>query len=280
MAGTQALIDPHTMEQAIAIAHAAGEVLLEGWGKRPTTQQKTAATDLVTEYDKRAEVLISQRLQQAFPDHAIVGEEGCRIGDPEARFIWYVDPLDGTMNFSHAMPMFSVSLGLVVNGAPMVGVVHAPALGWTFAGIVGGKATRNGQPITVSKVAALPQALYATGFPYVAGQPDANLPEFSAFLRTTHGVRRLGSAALDLAFVAAGWLDGYWERHIQPWDLAGGAALVVAAGGKVSDVEGGPCDVRTGRILATNGLVHEQSLNLLRTVAAAQQRSEAIPLKA
>lgn len=271
MAGTLALIDPHTLSQAVAIARDAGKVLLEGWGKRPVTQQKTAATDLVTEYDKRAETLIAQRLQQAFPDHAIVGEEGCRMGPQDARFVWYVDPLDGTMNFSHGMPMFSVSLGLLVNGQPMVGVVHAPVMGWTFSGLVGGKAMLNDQPMAVSKVAGLPQALYATGFPYVAGQPDANMPEFSAFVRSSHGVRRLGSAALDLAFVAAGWLEGYWERHIQAWDLAGGAALVLAAGGKVSDIEGGPFDARTGRVLATNGLVHEQSLNLLRTVAAAQQ---------
>lgn len=269
MAGTLALLDPNVLPRAVATARAAGDLLIEGWGQRPATKTKAAATDLVTEYDKRAESLILSRLQQDFPTHAVVGEEGGREGPSDSNFIWYVDPLDGTMNFSHGVPMFAVSLGLVVNGEPTVGVIHAPALGWTFAGIVGGKATRNDEPLQVSRVAALPEGLFATGFPYVAGNPDANLPEFTTFLHNSHGVRRLGSAALDLAFVAAGWFDGYWERHIQPWDLAGGAALVLAAGGQVSDIDGGPFDARTGRILATNGLIHEQSLNLLRTVRSA-----------
>ncbi len=263
-------LDAGVLTLAVATARAAGDLLMEGWGKRPSTKTKTAATDLVTEYDGRAEALVLARLQKDFPDHAVVGEEGSRCGPADSRCVWYVDPLDGTMNFSHGVPMFAVSLGLVVDGEPLVGVVHAPALNWTFAGMVGGAATRNETPLQVSRTAALPEGLFATGFPYVEGQPNANLPEFTTFLHNTHGVRRLGSAALDLAFVAAGWFDGYWERHIQAWDLAGGAALVRAAGGQVSDIDGGTFDARTGRILATNGLIHEQSLNLLRTVAAAQ----------
>ncbi|MDX2023728.1 MAG: inositol monophosphatase family protein [Deltaproteobacteria bacterium] len=271
MAFTTPLLNPNVLPLTVATAHAAGEVLLQGWGQRPATQTKSAPTDLVTEYDKRAEEVVMKRLAADFPEHAIVGEEGSRIGPSHAKCVWYVDPLDGTMNFAHGLPFFAVSIGLVVNDAPVVGVVHAPALGWTFAGMVGGGATRNGMPIAVSHTAALPHGLFATGFPYVAGQPNANMPEFAAFIHTTHGVRRVGSAALDLAFVAAGWIEGYWEAHIQSWDIAAGAALVVAAGGRVSDVDGGTFDARTGRVLATNGLVHEQALNLLKTVATAKQ---------
>jgi len=270
MAGTVALLNPNVVELAVATAQAAGDVLLMGWGKRPATQIKTAAIDLVTEYDKRAETVVVEHLSREFPTHAIVGEEGSRVGPPDSKCVWYVDPLDGTMNFAHGMPFFAVSLGLVVNGDPVVGVVHAPALGWTFAAMVGHGATRNGAPMQVSHTAALPEGLFATGFPYVAGEPNANLPEFSAFIHNTHGVRRVGSAALDLAFVAAGWLEGYWERNLQPWDLAGGAALVLAAGGQVSNINGGVFDARTGRILATNGVLHEQALNLLATVATAK----------
>jgi myo-inositol-1(or 4)-monophosphatase len=270
MAGTVALLNPNVVGLAVATAQAAGEVLLSGWGKRPATQIKTAAIDLVTEYDKRAEAVVIEQLCREFPAHAIVGEEGSRVGPADSKCVWYVDPLDGTMNFAHGMPFFAVSLGLVVDGEPVVGVVHAPALGWTFAAMVGHGATRNGAPIHVSQVASLPEGLFATGFPYVAGEPNANLAEFSAFIHNSHGVRRVGSAALDLAFVAAGWLEGYWESNLQPWDLAGGAALILAAGGQVSDMDGGAFDARTGRILATNGVVHEQARNLLATVATAK----------
>lgn len=270
MSGTVALLNPNVLGLAVATAQAAGDVLLSGWGQRPATQIKTAAIDLVTEFDKRAEAVVIEHLAQHFPAHGIVGEEGSRVGPADAKCVWYVDPLDGTMNFAHGMPFFAVSLGLVVNGEPVVGVVHAPALGWTFAAMVQTGATRNGAPMHVSRTASLPEGLFATGFPYVAGEPNANLAEFSAFIHNTHGVRRVGSAALDLAFVAAGWLEGYWERNLQPWDLAGGAALVLAAGGQVSDIDGSSFDARTGCILATNGVVHEQALNLLATVATAK----------
>ena len=168
-------LDPEVLATAVAAAQAAGELLLEGWGQRPATKTKSAAIDLVTEYDGRAEALILERLQNSFPEHAVVGEEGSRVGPQDSRFVWYVDPLDGTMNFSHGVPMFAVSLGLVVDGEPLVGVVHAPALSWTFAGMVGGAVTRNGIPLTVSQTAALPEGLFATGFPYVEGSPNANL---------------------------------------------------------------------------------------------------------
>lgn len=264
-------MNPNIVGLAVATAEAAGEVLLSGWGKRPATRVKSAAIDLVTEYDKRAEQVVIEGLMRDFPEHAIVGEEGSRVGSEESKFTWYVDPLDGTMNFAHGVPFFAVSLGLIVNDEPLVGVVHAPALGWTFAALVGHGATRNGVTIEVSRTASLPEGLFATGFPYVPGEPNANFAEFAAFIHNTHGVRRLGSAALDLAFVAAGWLEGYWERNIQPWDLAGGAALVVAAGGRVTDIDGGRFDACTGRVLATNGVLHEQALNLLATVATAKQ---------
>lgn len=269
MSGTTPWLDPHALSSAEAIAQAAGALLLEGWGQRPSARTKAAATDLVTEFDGRAEALILDRLTTTFPTHGVVGEEGGQAGPADTDFVWYVDPLDGTMNFVHGLPFFAVSMGLVVEGEPVLGVVHAPVLGWTFSAVRGGKARLNDDTLRVSNVGALPDGLFGTGFPYVAGQPNANLPEFTAFLHNTHGVRRLGSAALDLAFVAAGWFDGYWERHIKAWDLAAGAALVVAAGGRVTDLDGGTLDVRSGRIVATNGLIHEQTVNLLRAAHAA-----------
>ena len=269
------MTDPTTFEairiQAVSIAEEAAALIREGWQSRPATTIKASHADLVTEFDKRSEILIVDRLRTAFPDHAIVGEEGSSVagsksteGDSEATATWYVDPLDGTMNFAHGFPWFAVSIGLVMQGHPAVGVVAAPALGWTFSGAVGYGAFRNEEPIKVSGTTEVETALFATGFPHVPGRPDYNLTEWAACVRHTHGPRRLGSAALDLAGVAAGWLDVYFERNIGPWDLAGGAALVLAAGGHVSDFDGGVFDARTGRVAATNGHVHDKAVAFLQ----------------
>ena len=262
-----------TREIAVSVAREAGRILLEGWGegtnRRPAIDFKSEDINLVTEYDKRSEALIVERLAAAFPEDRVVAEEGTTHGQERAgQRVWYVDPLDGTTNFAHGMPIFSVSLGLTINRRPVLGVVQAPALGWTFAGTTtGGGSTFNGKPIAPSGVDRLGGALLVTGFPYQRNPVQNNLAEFAALTAAAQGTRRLGSAALDLCFVACGWLDGYWERALHPWDLVGGAAIVLGAGGQATDLDGRPFDGETGRVLATNGAIHEQMMRILQGVA-------------
>jgi len=258
-----------TLRVAQEIAREAGRILLEGWGTRPAVSYKSEDINLVTEYDKRSEALIVERLARAFPEDRIVAEEGTTAGEarPGAR-VWYVDPLDGTTNFAHGLPLFSVSLGLWMDGRAVAGVVDAPVLGWSFAGdVTGGGSTLNGEPIAPSKTERLGGALLVTGFPYERNPVQNNLAEWTAFTEAAQGTRRLGSAALDLCFVAAGWLDGYWERALHPWDLVAGAAIVIGAGGQATELDGTPFDGETGRVLASNGPLHEQMIGILQGVA-------------
>jgi myo-inositol-1(or 4)-monophosphatase len=260
-----------TRRVAVEIARDAGRVLLEGWGTRPDVGFKSEDINLVTEYDRRSEALVVARLAQAFPQDRIVAEEGTNVAGEAAaggERVWYVDPLDGTTNFAHGLPLFSVSLGLAIKGRPVLGVVEAPALGWSFAGsVTRGGSTFNGKPIVPSRIDRLAGALLVSGFPYQRNPVQSNLAEWTAFTAAAQGTRRLGSAALDLCFVACGWLDGYWERALHPWDLVGGAAIVLGAGGQVTDLDGSPFDGETGRILASNGLIHDQMTRILQGVA-------------
>jgi myo-inositol-1(or 4)-monophosphatase len=253
---------------AVAIAKEAGQILLAGWGTRPAIGFKSEDINLVTEYDRRSEALIVERLAAAFPGDRIIAEEGSQVaGSAGSGRVWYIDPLDGTTNFAHGFPLFSVAMGLVEEGRPVLGVIEAPAMNWVFAGSLNGGATWNGRPIAPSQVDRLGSGLLVTGFPYARNPIQTNLPEWNAFTAAAQGTRRLGSAALDLCFVACGWLDGYWERALHPWDLVGGAAIVLAAGGQVSDLDGTPFNGETGRILASNGLIHEQMMRILQGVA-------------
>ena len=257
-------------EVATEIAREAGQTLLAGWGTRPTVGFKGEDINLVTEYDKRSEALIVERLAKAFPEDRIVAEEGTTVAgySDQALRVWYVDPLDGTTNFAHGLPLFSVSIGLCINRRPVLGVVEAPALGWTFAGtITGGGSTFNGKPIYPSRTDRLGAGLLVTGFPYHRNPVQDNLAEWAAMTEAAQGTRRLGSAALDLCFVACGWLDGYWERALHPWDLVAGAAIVLGAGGRATDLDGRPFDGETGRVLASNGHLHDQMMRVLEGVA-------------
>jgi len=267
-----------TLRVAQLVAREAGRILLEGWGTRPSVGFKSEDINLVTEYDKRSEALIVERLARAFPADRIVAEEGTTVTGTaagEARSggrIWYVDPLDGTTNFAHGLPLFSVSLGLWVDGRAVLGVVEAPALGWTFAGTTKaggspGGSTFNGKPISPSTTDRLGSALLVTGFPYERNPVQNNLAEWTAFTAAAQGTRRLGSAALDLCFVACGWLDGYWERALHPWDLVAGAAIVEGAGGRATELDGSPFIGTTGRVLASNGHIHDQMIRILQGVA-------------
>ena len=249
------------------IARAAGQLLLEGWEQRPATETKTSEHDLVTEYDRRAEALIIAELGAAFPGDGLVGEEGARRPAGAGGRTWYVDPLDGTVNFAHGFPMFAVSIGAHQDGQPVAGVVHAPAVGWMFSGATGCPATRDGRPLRPSAAARLDRALLVTGFASARPARAENTPAFLAFNNAAEGIRRIGSAALDLCFVAAGWLDGSWGRSLGPWDMAGGAAVLAAAGGRVSGLEGGAYDPLSGGVVGSNGLIHDEMLALLAFAA-------------
>src|SRR5579871_1404761 len=208
---------------AVAAAREAGQLLAEGQGRRHAAEAKRAPTDLVTEYDRRSEAFLVEKLRAAFPGDAILAEEGgLRAGGGGRR--WLVDPLDGTVNFAHGLPIFCVAVALEADGVVEVGAVEAPALGLSFAARRGAGATVNGRPLAVSDEDSLARALLSTGFPYDRQtSPANNFAQWEAFQRRAQAVRRLGSAALDLALVARGLLDGYWEMKLKPWDVAAGA---------------------------------------------------------
>ena len=245
------------LEFALGIAARASEILKEGAFRAHAAAHKQAATDLVTEFDKRSEALIVGAIASQFPGDSILAEEGGETVRGERR--WLVDPLDGTTNFTHGLPFFCVSIGLEIAGRPEVGVVTVPALDWVFAAARGSGATMNGRPIRVSSTKTLGESLLATGFPYDnATSPENNFERFVRLYKCTQGVRRVGAAALDLCMVAAGWMDGYWERKLKPWDMCAGAVIVEEAGGRLSDYRGGPFSPDRPEIVASNGHIHEQ----------------------
>jgi myo-inositol-1(or 4)-monophosphatase len=241
---------------ALEVAALAGELLLEGWGRVGTIRSKEHATDLVTEWDERAEALILAELARRTPGVAVLTEESGAHGAGRDR--WVVDPLDGTVNFAHGLPLFGVSIGYEQDGEPIAGVIGAPALRWTFAAARGAGATRDETPIHVSEIGRLDRALLCTGFPYDrAVSPRNNFEAWTHMQRVAGAVRRLGAASLDLCFVACGWLDGHWELKLKPWDLSAGAILVREAGGRVTALDGGTFSSDSGEIVATNGRIHD-----------------------
>jgi myo-inositol-1(or 4)-monophosphatase len=245
------------LDAALLIAKEAGQVLLEFLGQLKDIREKSAAGDLVTEADHASEKVILTALRDQFPGHAILSEESGLHDVKGADFVWSVDPLDGTTNYTHEIPFFAVSIGLLYRGEPIMGVVYNPFLSETFCAVKGGGATRNGNKIHVSKVGSLNKAVLATGFAYDRRDtPDNNYAEFCCLTAQTQGVRRMGSAALDLAYVAMGRFDGFWERGLKPWDISAGIVIVREAGGVVSSYENGPLILDSGRILASNGLIH------------------------
>jgi myo-inositol-1(or 4)-monophosphatase len=257
---------------ARAVAAEAGALVRAGW-RTPGAIHNKGPVDLVTEYDLRSEELVRDRLGRAFPDHRVVGEESTAAGTapsgPEPEMVWYVDPVDGTTNFAHGHPFFAVSIGLCRRGEPIVGVVLAPALGTEWCAARGQGATRDGAPCRVSSTQNLLESLAATSFPYdkPAGE-KSNFRQFEAFYRRTRGVRRCGAACLDFAMTADGTYGFYWGYDLGPWDACAGALLVEEAGGRVSDVLGGPLYPPAGAVLATNGLMHAAALDLLAEVRA------------
>ncbi len=245
-------------ERAIAIASEAGALLMEAFRTAPAFRAKRTASDLVTELDERCEALLRERLAQAFPGVAVVGEEA---GGDRADAVWYVDPIDGTSNFAHGHPYFCISLGLWEGAQPICGVVHAPAMSLTYAAIRGRGVERNGAPVRVSGTRELGRALLSTGFP--SDRATRTPDPYAGFLhldRASHGIRRCGAAALEQSLVADGAYDGFWELGLAPWDLAAGVLFVREAGGTVTNLSGDPITLDAGEVLASNGFLHEPLL--------------------
>ncbi|HEY1807443.1 MAG TPA: inositol monophosphatase family protein [Acidobacteriaceae bacterium] len=264
-----------TAATAAAIAQEAGALLRRYFERGVATEYK-GDVDLVTEADRASERLITQRLSAAFPDHGIYGEEGVRQRI-ESEYRWYVDPLDGTTNFAHGFPVFCVSLGLEhrpagrpadSDGALVAGVIYDPTRDDLFVAEKGQGAWLNGRRIQVSATKHLAEALLATGFPSRKRHASPNIHFYQEFTLRSHGVRRAGSAALDLAYTACGRLDGFWEFHLNPWDTAAGALLVLEAGGTMSRFDGEPFRLDSGEVLATNGLVHGELSQLFEDMFA------------
>ena len=247
------------LSAAIEIAQDAGKILIEELSRPLDIRYKGDEVDLVTQADKRSELFIVERLTKYFPDHAVAAEEGTGHESASAsEFRWHVDPLDGTTNYAHGYPCFSVSIGLAKRDTLLAAVVFNPFYNELFTAARGDGAAFNGRKIHVSKVSTLSTSLICTGFPVRNRKASANLQYYGDFTQRSHGVRRDGSAALDLASVAAGRFDGFWEFGLAKWDTAAGVLLVEEAGGKVTDFAGKPYQLGGPVILATNGLIHEE----------------------
>lgn len=244
------------LEIATEAALAAGAVL-QGYLGLEEISEKGRSGDLVTAADIASEAVILDILQRHLPNHAILAEESGKLGNAESDYLWAIDPLDGTTNYAHQYPFFAVSIGLLIAGVPQVGVIFDPSHNQLFRAAIGLGATCNRRPIQVSQTDQLSKSLLVTGFAYDRRETtDNNYAEFCHLTHLTQGVRRSGSAALDLAHVACGRLDGYWERGIAPWDIAAGIVLLEEAGGKVTAYDGSPIRIESGRILATNSHIH------------------------
>lgn len=259
------------------MAKEAGHVLKKHWGRLSKITQKQFFWDLVTEADTESEQLVLSLIHEKFPEHQVLSEEAGLKGAENKDFMWLIDPLDGTTNYTHQYPMVAVSIGLLYRNEPVIGVVYNPILGELFKAADGLGAFFNEEPMRVSRVENLNQSLLATGFAYDRKETnDNNYAEFCHMTNLSQGVRRGGAASLDLAYVAAGRLDGYWERGLKPWDVAAGIVLVREAGGQVTSYENGPIDLTSGRILATNQHIHELLSHELIKVGKVKPRFTAL----
>ena len=260
---------------AEGIARQAG-ALLRGFYEKGVATEYKGDVDLVTEADRASEALIRERLTAAFPGHGIFGEEGTR-DQMESEFRWYVDPLDGTTNFAHGFPAFCTILGLErrtpglakdADGEMVAGVIYDPLRDEMFVAERGKGAWLNGKQIHVSKTKVLAESLTATGFPSQKRHVSPNIHFYQEFTLRSHGVRRAGSAGLDMAYVACGRLDGFWEFHLNPWDTSAGYLLVEEAGGTVTHFDGGKFTLDSREVLATNGLIAGEMVHLFKEMFA------------
>jgi len=251
-------------------ASAAGEIIRINW-LQPRSIEYKGPIDLVTSIDRAAEKSIVAALQREFPEHSILAEEETEITGAASAYRWIIDPLDGTTNFAHSYPQVSVSIALEFSGQVILGLVYDPLRRECFRAVKGQGATLNGDPIRISAVNELDKALLATGFPYDRrDHADFYVSFFKAFLTRCQEIRRNGSAALDLCYVAAGRLDGYWELKLKPWDIAAGALIVAEAGGALSDFSGKGFSIHGDETLASNGFIHDEMVQVIRAAASAR----------
>src|SRR6266849_4274101 len=258
--------------RAAEIAREGGALLMEYFARNVTIEYKGDA-DLVTIADRKSEKLLVERLHAAWPDHDVLGEEGT-LTSSGSEYRWYVDPLDGTTNFAHGYPVFCVSLGLEHRGELIAGVIYDPTRDETFAAEKGKGATLNGRPIHVSGTAKLGESILGTGFPSHKRHKNPNLQFYHQLTLRSHGVRRAGSAALDLASVASGRFDGFWEFNLNPWDTAAGVLIVEEAGGVVTDFSGRGFQLDSRETVASNGLVHKALLSEFAAIFEGRELEE------
>lgn len=255
----------HLLQIAKKLAHDAGKMALKSQESGFSISSKTSPIDLVTDADKACEELILKTIRVHFPDHSILSEEIGAV-DHNGDYKWIIDPIDGTTNFAHGLPLFAISIAVVYKGKPIIGVVEVPALKETFWAQEGRGAYVGNKEIHVSKTAKLEASLLATGFPYARrdGRYAKNMILFDAFYKLNQGVRRFGSAAIDLCFTAAGRFDGFWEYDLKPWDVAAGKIIMEEAGGMVTNMDGSIFNPKVEAILASNGLIHGEMLRVIK----------------
>jgi myo-inositol-1(or 4)-monophosphatase len=252
------------LDLAERLARAAGDVQRDRYEGDFAVDTKSAAIDLVTEVDQECEALIVGALAEERPDDAILAEEGSGLDLAGARYRWVIDPLDGTVNYAHGYPRFCVSIGIERDGEPYAGVVYDPLLDELYSAVRGGGAHRNGSPLRVSSETRLDRAMLATGFAYDVRTSDAdNVDHFGRFVKRARAVRRDGSAALDLCYVASGRLDGYWELKLHPWDVAAGRVILEESGGRFTDLSGRTTPNSGRQVVSSNSHIHSQMLDLL-----------------
>ncbi len=257
-------MDPIALrDAAVEMARGAGAILRAGYGQ-PHVPKLKRRTDLVTEFDRRSETFLLAEIARRFPGHAVLAEESGEHARPDAPVRWLIDPLDGTTNFAHNYPFFGVSIAALAGTELLAGVVYDPVRDEMFAAAARHGATLNGAPIRTSAITRLEQALLVTGFPYdVRHDPDPPLALFRAFLTRAQAIRRDGSAALNLCYLAVGRFDGFWESDLAAWDMAAGTLIVREAGGRVTRYDGSTFAVEGREILATNGHLHQAMMAVL-----------------
>ena len=254
------------LDFAVDTARAAGQVLLEKFGRRIDISRK-GETNLVTEADLASEALIVDRIRSKYPKHSLLAEESGHTAsvDGHSAWRWIIDPLDGTTNFAHGYPCFAVTLALEHEGRLVVGVTYDPTRDEMFSAERGRGASLNNKPIHVSQTSILKDSLLVTGFPYEVTKREDLIQKLTSFLLHARGVRRDGSAAIDLAYVACGRFDGFWEDGLNAWDVAAGILMIEEAGGKISDYHGRECSHQKPPLCASNGIIHGQMIEILRS---------------
>lgn len=265
-------------DAAIDFARASGAIVREGYGREHAPERK-GRIDLVTEYDRRSEERLLGLVRERFPGHGILAEEsGAHAPAATSRARWVLDPLDGTTNFAHNYPFFAVSVGVEVDGVMAAGAVYDPVRDEMFAAAHGSGATLNGRPIGVSGCARIEDALIVTGFPYdVREHPERHLPLFQDFLVRAQGIRRDGSAALNLCYLAMGRFDGFWEGSLSPWDVAAGSLIVREAGGVITDYAGAAFRLDGRQVCAAGAALHARLLEVIARHPQAHRPPGEIP---